>query len=152
VTTQETKCCNKTLCRCPEHDDDSGDDLDHCCAHDGCGYVETTTCSVCEGEITTAWVTSTTPWIAPFKHADIEECKANLKVKRQLMVAERVKRHTDRGGCPAIIRHGPGRQSDTFCQKPLGHEGEHEVVVEVWTWKGDEAMVDDWGDVYERQD
>lgn len=107
-------------------------------------------CSVCAVEITTAWVESNTPWIAKFRHANVGECTTNLKAERQRMVEERIKRHTDSGGCPATIKHGPGRQSDTFCQRPLGHDGNHQVVVEVWDWEGSEAYVDDWGDVHER--
>ncbi len=71
--------------------------------------------------------------------------------KQRDYLAEARKRHTDRGRCPAIIRHGPGRQSYTLCERKLNHpEAEHKVVVHVWLWEGDEASVDDWGQVIER--
>lgn len=71
--------------------------------------------------------------------------------KQRDYFAEARQRHVDRGLCPAIIRHGPGRQSYTFCERPLDHpQAEHKVVVHVWLWEHDEAIVDDFGEVQER--
>lgn len=95
--------------------------------------------------------TLTPGWARPSGEMDCPGCRGSGKVRDHR--AERLARHVASGGCPATIHHGPGRQSDTFCERPAGHEQvgfSHRVTVQIWEWDGNEAYVDDWGEVQTR--
>jgi hypothetical protein len=49
--------------------------------------------------------------------------------------------------CGAVLWHGPGHQSKTYCQRPkahLIHEAEYSSAHGVARWKGQEAHTGPW--------
>ena len=68
-----------------------------------------------------------------------------MKKREKEYLAER----KSEGLCNAILHHGPGHQSRTFCELKGNHKihkTEYGLYRQVMEWKGKEACTDFWDD------